>query len=73
MDTIGLEIPDRHRRTVGLRTAGATVVAVAVAALGAGYAIGQAHVTTAPTLDAGVTHTFGDALDESLALKRRDR
>ena len=77
MDTVGMQVPDReHRRVVRLGTAGATVAAVALAALGAGYAIGQEQVSPAPTSTVyvgGGAHTWGDALNESLLLKRQGR
>ena len=75
MDTTSIEIPAAEPvRGIGMRLAGAALAATAIAALGAGYVLGQANVSPAtaePVSAIGDGQTWDQALRESVVLKQR--
>ena len=76
MDTITADstLLDARPRTVGLTAALALGAAAVAGAFGSGYLVAQALDPADPAAVArtsGASHTFGDALTQSLALKQR--
>ena len=71
MDTVGIEVPKVARR-FDRRLAAVAAVVTAAACLVGGYALGSSSdaASSAPIIARGTPATWGDALRESVAVKR---